>query len=307
MYLWNLINRCDGPEKSLNGLKCSFCEEHLISCTYDEPSNRPSKAHVNELQKRIEELESELGYRSNGNKNNNDNDDDDNDNDNGNDNDDEILDENSINEKMKELLVTNVGERYLGDSSHYSFFTDVTSYTINDDDPNLYKRELFWQKPKEFNKFHETPSQLLPNDIPPSTQLYYLTDIYFKRIHPIMPLLNKEKFMKNLEHLDLSSRFSGILLLVLALASKFGDTLPPNETWLTAGETYFNTFKTKCNKHTILSMPTIEDVQTLVVCFVLMLSIINNLSYLCFKNSYFKCIVNQVQTQLLVLILALIA
>ncbi|KAJ7578584.1 fungal-specific transcription factor domain-containing protein [Mycena floridula] len=84
-------------------------------------------------------------------------------------------------------------------------------------------RTEFWNpRPWETLRIHQRPVY----EFPPDDLMASLTQLYFANIHIFLPLLHKPTFERKIaegEHLDVTSKFGTIVMLVMAVASRFSD------------------------------------------------------------------------------------
>ncbi|KAK0229448.1 fungal-specific transcription factor domain-containing protein [Armillaria nabsnona] len=132
-------------------------------------------------------------------------------------------------ESLKRLSLRhfeNFSQRYYGRSSSFSLFTGVVSITKKSaGNENMVQfREHFDLQPWE----RATADAEIPHYIYPGNDLILsLVAIYFETINPIIPILHRLTFEKNIdEGLHLRDyNFGASLLLVLAVASLYSDDL----------------------------------------------------------------------------------
>lgn len=184
--------------------------------------------------------------------------------------DDEELDYDEQEKKQWNLMVS-MDERecrYFGRASSAGLFTRASEFALSnvlDKSNNIFKRPQYWQN-------HIEPSindiNFTNDDYPPDDLLYSLINIYFDRVNFFLPLINKDVFMDNLKHKKYDRHFGGLLLLVLAVASRFSDdprVLSSNsDAYLQPGERFFNSCMTKTHCK-IMEAPKIEDIQMMVL------------------------------------------
>ncbi|KAJ7581430.1 fungal-specific transcription factor domain-containing protein [Mycena floridula] len=84
-------------------------------------------------------------------------------------------------------------------------------------------RTDFWNpRPWETLRVHQRPVY----EFPPDDLMASLIDLYFGNVHIFLPLLHRPTFERKIaeaEHLDVSSKFGTVVMLVMAVASRFSD------------------------------------------------------------------------------------
>ncbi|KAJ7578583.1 fungal-specific transcription factor domain-containing protein [Mycena floridula] len=84
-------------------------------------------------------------------------------------------------------------------------------------------RTEFWNpRPWETLRIHQRPVY----EFPPDDLMASLIQLYFANIHIFLPLLHQPTFERKIaegEHLDVTSKFGTIVMLVMAVASRFSD------------------------------------------------------------------------------------
>ncbi|KAJ7578642.1 fungal-specific transcription factor domain-containing protein [Mycena floridula] len=104
-------------------------------------------------------------------------------------------------------------------------------------------RPDFWNpRPWETLRVHQRPVY----EFPPDDLMASLIHLYFARVHIFLPLLHRPTFQRKIaegEHLDVSSTFGTVVMLVMAVASRFSDDprvlAPGQDSLLSSGWKWF--------------------------------------------------------------------
>ena len=253
--------KCDGPQRSQEGLKCSKCESSNINCTFVKPpipKSHSSKAYSDALESRIERLEALIqrlspGYdytkevgppvnsltfssnKSNKRKSPNSNETVKNPLSPSQEAANDLSDDSDIDElelKMRCFFLNNSNpdlSRYYGTSSSTLLLSVANNYGSNNIKTEPYDkdslRDEFW-KDNEWiaeEKNYNNNLPILPQDYPENDLLEHLIDAYFSNVNYTMPLLHKPTFINNLKYKKLHSDFAGVVLLVCAIGSQYSD------------------------------------------------------------------------------------
>ena len=254
--------KCDGPQRSQEGLKCTGCESSNKDCTYVKPAvpkTYISKGYSEALENRIERLEaliqklnpgydyikeigppiSTLTFKNNeSNKRK------------GPESDETIPtshsqsqtavnnecddpDVDELEEKMRCFFLGNPNpdlNRYFGSSSSSMLLTVANHYSNNNKSKSEpYDKDLlrhdFWQDSELVaeEKSLNNNLPLFPQDFPENDLLEHLVESYFNNVNYTFPLLHKPTFLENLKSKKFQWDFSGVVLLICAIGSQYSD------------------------------------------------------------------------------------
>ncbi|KAG7446295.1 uncharacterized protein BT62DRAFT_931742 [Guyanagaster necrorhizus] len=169
-------------------------------------------------------------------------------------------------EHLKRMSLHTFGNRYFGPSSSFSlvksamsikseFMGKEASLCVSD-----YRQYFDLQPWERESAERETPHYVFPDD----DLIILLVDIYFKTINPVLPILHRPTFDKNLvEGLHLRDHnFGAALLLVLAIASRYSNDprvySDPNAK-LSSGWKFFE--QVRIVKNAIYESPSLYELQ----------------------------------------------
>ncbi|KAF5370577.1 hypothetical protein D9758_001905 [Tetrapyrgos nigripes] len=284
--------KCDSA--NMPGNRCSNCIAFSLECTHSEPPKKrgPKSAYVDNLEKRVKELEETLRKVSAG----------------GNlqdltskdapnntpsppslsnisggsplpihppsadspsstavTHDDEDLAHIALAEHLKLLSLDAVDKRFFGDSSGFmlmksahvvkSEFTGVDSFNSRH-----FKRPKFWTA-----QHWEIPQQHTPTyTFPENDLLVHLISLYFEKVNAFLPVLHAPTFKRNITqglHLR-NHQFGATVLLVCALASRYSEdprVLAISGEELSAGWQWYR--QVEVIRQSLFEIPTLFELQ----------------------------------------------
>ncbi|KAJ7629448.1 fungal-specific transcription factor domain-containing protein [Mycena polygramma] len=164
--------------------------------------------------------------------------------------------------------------RYFGKSSHFELINtaiDIKSIAVNPPEviPPPVKRPLFWRSPWEYDHlaFEDVPPPLV---FPEPDLLRILVDIFFAKVHIVLPFLYRPAFEKSLAtglHI-VDHQFGSTVLGVCAVAAKYCDdprvVLEGTETRLSSGWQYYRQLQP--TRRSLMRPFTLYEAQTICLC-----------------------------------------
>ncbi|KAJ7072125.1 fungal-specific transcription factor domain-containing protein [Mycena amicta] len=264
--------RCDSANQP-DG-RCSHCASFNAQCTHTEPTRKrgPKNKHVEELKQQVSVLEAKLRtvqpetskapstsvfkYPTPPN-------------------DalpdpgptlpEEDLSHDELSERFRQFNLSALKHRFFGSSSGFMLVKNaiaVKEEYLGRPIVTQFRRPEFWnQRPWEISADDERPQYVFPEH----NLMKSLIELYFANVHPCLPLMHRPTFERAIAqdlHLN-DSRFGGLVLAVLAVASRYSDDprvfVPEAKTTLSAGWNFFK--QVQIIRKSLFDEPSIYEVQ----------------------------------------------